>query len=48
VINQPGLSYQWNLAKIDYSTDILPRRKVELRPVFAVLVRTAIHAVRHP
>jgi hypothetical protein len=46
VIQQLGLSYQWNLAQIEYSTDIVFRRQVEFAPIFDALVRTAIHAVK--
>jgi DNA-binding MarR family transcriptional regulator len=46
VVHALGLSYQWNLAQVEYSTDIVFRRQLELSPIFEQLVRTAIHAVK--
>jgi len=39
VIQQLGLSYQWNLAQIEYSTDIVFRRQVELWPPTAFSIQ---------
>ncbi len=41
-----GLSYQWNLAQVEYATDVVFRRQAHLQPLYAALVRTAIHAVK--
>lgn len=41
-----GVSYQWSLAQVEYSTDITFRRQSELHPIYDALVRTAVHAVR--
>src|SRR5271166_6049262 len=41
-----GLSYQWNLSQVDYSTDVVFRRQADLRPIYEALVRTAIHSVK--
>lgn len=41
-----GLSCQWSLAQVEYATDIVFRRQADLQPIYAALVRTAIHAVK--
>jgi hypothetical protein len=41
-----GLSYQWNVAQVEYSTDIVFRQQTGLRPIYETLVHTAIHAVK--
>jgi hypothetical protein len=41
-----GLSYQWNLTQVEYATDVIFRRQADLQPIYAALVRTAIHAVK--
>jgi hypothetical protein len=41
-----GLSYQWNLAQVEYATDIVFRRQADLKPIYETLVRTAIHSVK--
>lgn len=45
VIDELKLSYQWNLAQVEYSTDIVFRSQVDLAPVYNALVRTAVHTV---
>jgi len=40
------LSYQWNLAQVEYATDIVFGRQDDLRPVYETLVRTAVHTVK--
>jgi len=46
VVQQLGLSYQWNLAQVEYATDIVFRQQTDLRPIYETLVRTAIHTVK--
>lgn len=41
-----ALSYQWSLAQVEYSTDIVFRLQKDLQPVYETLVRTATHAVK--
>jgi hypothetical protein len=38
--------YHWSLMQVEYSTDIIWRSQADLQPVYDVLVRTAIHAVK--
>ena len=45
-IGMLAVSYQWNLAQVEYATDIIFRRQMDLRPIYETLVRTAIHAVK--
>jgi hypothetical protein len=46
VVQQLGLSYQWNLAQVEYATDIVFRQQADLRPIYETLARTAIHTVK--
>jgi hypothetical protein len=46
VVQQLGLSYQWNLAQVEYATDVVFRQQTDLRPIYQTLVRTAIHTVK--
>jgi hypothetical protein len=39
-------SYHWSLMQVEYATDILWQRPGDLAPLYDVLVRTAVHAVR--
>jgi hypothetical protein len=41
-----GVAYQWNLAQVEYATDIVFRRRADLGPVYDSLVRTAVHSVK--
>jgi hypothetical protein len=45
-IEMLALSYQWNLAQVEYATDVVFRRQTDLQPIYETLVRTAIHAVK--
>jgi hypothetical protein len=38
--------YHWSVMQLEYATDIVWRRQADLQPVYEVLVRTAIHAVK--
>lgn len=46
VIEQFADSYHWSLMQVEYATDLIFRRSEDLRPLYDVLVRTAIHAVK--
>ena len=46
VIDSLGLRYQWNLAQVEYSTDLVFRSQADLSPVYDALVRTAVHTVK--
>jgi hypothetical protein len=45
-IESLGVDYQWNLAQVEYATDIVFRRQADLAPIYETLVRTAVHAVK--
>jgi hypothetical protein len=45
-IESLGVSYQWNLAQVEYATDIVFRRRAALAPIYDSLVRTAVHSVK--
>lgn len=45
-IEMLGLSYQWNLAQVEYATDIVFRRQTDLQALYESLVHTAIQAVK--
>lgn len=38
--------YDWGIKQAEYATDIIFRRRADLKPFYARLVRTAIHAVK--
>jgi hypothetical protein len=38
-------SYRWSIMEVEYATDIVFRRKSDLKPLYDELVRTAVHAV---
>ena len=42
VIDALGLRYPWNLAQVEYSTNIVFRSQADLSPVYDALVRTAM------
>lgn len=41
-----GFTYHWSLDQVEYSTDLVFRNHQELQPLYAALVRTAIHTVK--
>ena len=45
-ITMLGVTYQWSLAQVEYATDVVFRRQVDLQPIYEPLVRTAVHAVK--
>jgi hypothetical protein len=45
-IGMLAVSYHWNLAQVEYATDVVFRRQTDLRPIYETLVRTAVHAVK--
>lgn len=38
--------YHWSLMQVEYATDLIFRSAADLQPLYEVLVRTAIHAVK--
>jgi hypothetical protein len=46
VAAQFGVTYHWSLMQVEYATDIVFHRQADLRPLYAALVRTAVHAVK--
>lgn len=47
-ISSLDVSYRWSLAQVEYATDIVFHRQADLAPIYATMVRTAIHAVTPP
>ena len=39
-------NYHWSLMQIEYATDIVFKRKDDLKPIYDEIVRTAIHSVK--
>jgi hypothetical protein len=39
-------SYHWSIMQIEYSTDVIFKRQADLAPIYDVISRTAIHAVK--
>jgi hypothetical protein len=46
IIRNLGVDYHWSLMQIEYATDIIFKRQIDLKPVYEVIARTAIHAVK--
>jgi hypothetical protein len=46
VIKRLELSYHWSIMQIEYATDIVFRDRQTLAPLYEVISRTAIHAVK--
>ncbi len=40
------LRYHWSLMQVEYATDIVFKRQADLAPIYDVISRTAIHAVK--
>lgn len=38
--------YHWSLMQVEYSTDVVFRRQADLAPIYDVISRTAVHAVK--
>jgi hypothetical protein len=38
--------YHWSIMQIEYSTDVMFKRQADLAPIYDVISRTAIHAVK--
>jgi len=45
-IKSLGASYHWSIMQVEYATDIIFKRQSDLKPVYDVISRTAIHAVK--
>lgn len=46
VIEELGLCYYWSIKQIEYATDIVFKRREDLAPLYEVISRTAVHAVK--
>ncbi len=46
VILQFPSGVHWSLMQLEYATDLVFRRQAELEPIYAALIRTAVHAVK--
>ncbi len=46
VIRHFSSGYYWSLMQIEYSTDIVFKRQIDLQPLYEHMVSTAIHAVK--
>lgn len=38
--------YRYSLSQVEYATDVVFRRQIDLKPLYQELVRTAVHAVK--
>jgi len=38
--------YHWSIMQVEYATDIVFKRKSDLKPIYDEIVRTAVHAVK--
>jgi hypothetical protein len=41
-----GVAYHWSLSQVEYATDIIFRSRDDLYPIYDMLVRTAVHAIK--
>lgn len=46
VINELGLRYHWSIMQVEYATDIIFKRREDLRDIYEKLVRKAVLAVK--
>ena len=46
VIRKFSSGYHWSVMQVEWATDLLFRRPADLKPLYEVLVRTAVHAVK--
>jgi hypothetical protein len=46
VVERFASGYHWSVMQVEYATDLMWRRAADLEPVYEVLSRTAIHAVK--
>jgi len=46
VIESLDMRYHWSLMQVEYATDIVFRKQENLAPLYAGIVRTAVHAVK--
>ena len=38
--------YHWSFMQVEYATDVVFRRQAQLQPLYAAIVRTAVHVIR--
>ena len=46
VVKDLETSYHWTLSQVEYATDIVFKKQEDLKDIYSVLTRTAIHAVK--
>ncbi len=46
VIKQLDFTYHWSLMQVEYATDVVFKRQVDLGPIYETITRTAIHTVK--
>lgn len=46
VSDEFAAGYHWSLVQVEYATDIVFARREDLAPLYELLIRTAVHAVR--
>jgi len=46
ILDHFGVKYHWSLMQVEYATDIVFKSRDDLRDVYEVLTRTAIHVVK--
>lgn len=46
VVEELETPYHWSLSQVEYATDIIFKKQEDLKDIYSVLTRTAIHAVK--
>jgi hypothetical protein len=46
VLRQFRAGYHWSLMQVEFATDVVFRRQAQFQPLYAAIVRTAVHAVQ--
>ncbi len=46
VIKHLDFTYHWSLMQVEYATDVVFKRQVDLGPIYETITRTAIHTVK--
>ena len=46
VLRQFRCGYHWSLMQVEFATDVVFRRQVQFQPLYAAIVRTAVHIVQ--
>jgi len=46
VLRQFPAGYHWSLMQVEFATDVVFRRQAQFQPLYAAIVRTAVHVVQ--